>query len=83
MIARGQLVPRYRRDVHLKEPEEFQGPFCTRAQTIRYIDKDGQWAVVLFQYLRPDKTLGASGKPDPKRLRIGKTVFILDTHGRT
>lgn len=81
MIAEGLLIPQqpYLRDDHLKEPETWKGPRCTRSQMIRYIDRSGQWAVEVHQYLRQNGTLGASGKADPKRLRMGKTVFIAET----
>jgi hypothetical protein len=64
MIARGQLVPEYLRDYQLKAPEKrkYPEPYGTRSQTIRYYDSNGQWVVEIHQYLRPDKTLGASGK---------------------
>ena len=79
MIAHGRLVPTFRRDDHLKEPETVGQPWCTRSQTIRYGDEAGQWLVVVHQYLRPDGTLGASGRPDPKRLPLGNTVFVVET----
>ena len=79
MIAHGQLVPKCLRNGHLKGPEKrkYPEPYCTRSQTIRYCDSNGQWVVEVHQYLRPDGTLGASGKPDPKRLRVGNTVFTV------
>lgn len=79
MIADGKLVPKYLRDEQLKEPEKRRHPepHGTRSQTIRYSDTNGQWVAVVHQYLRPDGTLGATGKPDPKRLRVGNTVFIV------
>ena len=79
MIACGQLVPEYLRDYQLKAPEKrkYPEPYGTRSQTIRYYDSNGQWVVEIHQYLRPDKTLGASGKQDPKRLRFGNTVFSV------
>jgi hypothetical protein len=80
MIADGRLTLKYLRNDHLKEPETKGEPYCTRGQMIRYVDNDGRWAVEVFQYLRPDKTIGGGGKPDPKRLRIGNTVFIAETH---
>ncbi len=43
-------------------------PFCTQSQMVSYRDKDGNEIVRVHQYLRPDKSLGASGRPDPKRL---------------
>ena len=78
MIAGGQLNSLYLRNDHLKEPEKRGEPPCTHGQTIRYSDMDGQWVVVIFQYLRPDKSIGGSGRPDPKRLRIGNKIFIVD-----
>jgi hypothetical protein len=33
---------------------------------------------IVHQYLRPDGTLGASGLPDPKWLRDGDRILILD-----
>lgn len=78
MIADGLLVPKYLRNAHLKEPEKVGEKHCTRGQMIRYLDNSGQWVVEVFQYLRQDKTLGASGKPDPKRFRSGNTVFIVE-----
>lgn len=43
-------------------------PFCTRSQMISYRDPDGNELARAHQYLRPDGTIGASGRPDPKRL---------------
>jgi hypothetical protein len=43
-------------------------PFCTRSQLISYLDDAGQEVARVHQYLQPDGTLGASGRPDPKRL---------------
>lgn len=79
MIANRQLTPKYLRCDHLKEPEIRNEPHCTRAQMVRYVDNDGRWTVEIFQYLRPDGTIGASGKPDPKRMRVGNVVFVVDT----
>lgn len=78
MISSGQLTPQYLRDEPLKEPakRKYPEPDGTRSQVIRYYDSNGQWVVTIHQYLRPDGTLGATGKPDPKRLRIGHTIYI-------
>lgn len=77
LIVSRSLTAVYLRDAHLKEPRRGEKP-CTRAQMIRYIEKNGQWVVEVFQYLRPTGELGASGKPDPKRVRVKGTVFVLD-----
>ena len=52
-------------------------PFCTHGQMIRYISKSGSWCVEIFQYFRPDNKIGASGLPDPKRLRLRNTIYIV------
>lgn len=36
------------------------------------------WVVEVFQYLRPNGVIGTSGKQDPKRIRIGETIFALE-----
>lgn len=77
MIEDGALKPVYLRNDHLLNPERLGEPQCTRGQMIRYLDSKGRWLVEVFQYLREDGTLGASGKPDPKRLRLGQTVYAL------
>src|SRR5262245_4595038 len=64
------------RDVEIKNPKSWQGPQGTRSQTIRYF-KDKQWVVEVHQYLRPDSTLGASGRPDPKRLRMNGFIYTV------
>ena len=79
MIKAGQLVPKYLRNKHLMEPEKVGEPPCTHAQMVRYSDERGQWKVEFFQYQRADGTIGASGKPDPKRLRINSAIFVVDT----
>ncbi len=57
-------------------PLTFEPP-GTRSQMISYLDANGNEVARVHQYLRPDGTLGASGRPDPKRLQIGTTVYIL------
>ena len=74
-IIAGRLRPQYLRDRHLEAPAKGNPP-CTRRQLIRYWDPDGNPVVEVFQYLREDGTLGASGRPDPKRLWRGGQVFI-------
>ena len=43
-------------------------PYCTRSQMMSYRDQDGNEQARAHRYLRPDGTVGASGRPDPKRL---------------
>ena len=43
-------------------------PHCTRSQMVSYRDQESNEVARVHQYLRADGSLGASGKPDPKRL---------------
>ena len=52
-------------------------PPGTRSQMMSYRDgKDNEIARV-HRYLRPDGSLGASGKPDPKRLLKDNVLYRL------
>jgi len=51
-------------------------PFCTRSQMISYRDGTQEIARV-HQYMRTDGTIGASGKPDPKRLFENGVLYRL------
>lgn len=52
-------------------------PHCTRSQMISYRDSSGNEVARVHQYLRADGTLGASGRPDPKRLLVKGTLYRL------
>lgn len=52
-------------------------PFCTRSQMISYRDQSNNEVARAHQYLRTDGTLGASGKPDPKRVLFNGTLYRL------
>ena len=51
-------------------------PYCTHSQLLVYWESGNPVALV-HQYLRPDGKIGASGKPDPKRVVIGNRVIAL------
>jgi len=74
-ILDGRLVPYYLRHHHLDDPAARGEPWCTHAQMIRYCDGKGRWKVEVFRYLRPDGTIGASGKPDPKRIFMKGIIY--------
>lgn len=44
--------------------------YCSRSQVVRYLDDDRNLIAVVHQIRTPDGNLGASGKPDPKYLRL-------------
>ena len=52
-------------------------PHCTHSQMVSYRDANGNEMARVHQYLRPDGTIGASGKPDPKRMFLRDTLYRL------
>jgi hypothetical protein len=49
----------------------------TQSQEIGYYDSEGKEIARAHQYLQPDGTLGASKKPDPKRIVYQGTLYYL------
>ena len=66
-LQKGELTSIILRDRHptLNAAKE---PFCTRSQMVSYRSQDGNEVVRIHQYLRKTGEIGASGKPDPKRI---------------
>ncbi len=54
-------------------------PYCTVSQIVRYHKRNQKRVAVVHQYLRPNGTLGASGRPDPKSVRALGILYVLDT----
>jgi hypothetical protein len=52
-------------------------PFCTFSQMLSYRDTTNNEVARVHQYLRPDGSIGASGRPDPKRLCENGIIFRL------
>ena len=50
----------------------------TKSQIVAYINSNGQQIALVHQYLKPDGTLGGSGKPDPKELLEGQILYKID-----
>ncbi|MDP2674350.1 MAG: hypothetical protein Q8Q00_05525 [Dehalococcoidia bacterium] len=78
MIANGELTKEVLSDRDLKKWRERGQEEGTRSQVLRYLDAEGQWLVEVHQYLRPDGTLGGSGTPDPKRLRLEDKIVVVE-----
>ena len=76
-VKRGILRPRIISNNHPSSPLAKE-PFCTRSQYIIYVDRNGRKVAGVHQYLRTDGTIGASGRPDPKRLYIDGVVYVSD-----
>jgi len=75
-LLSGDLQGTLRKDRHLSRARaaNLGSPYCTRSQMLAYFDT-GQLVAIVHQYLQPDGTLGASGRPDPKWLRVGQDIW--------
>lgn len=72
----GEITTIIIRNTHQKVPPEGE-PICTWSQMVKYYSQDGEVLALVHQYLRPDGTIGASGKPDPKRLYLTNEILYL------
>jgi len=80
MIEDGTLTGQITRDRLMSDPSKIGAPPGTRWQYIRYSTQSGERLVDIHQFLLPDgKTLGASGKRDPKRMAIFGVVVYVGT----
>lgn len=52
-------------------------PDCFLTEILAYLDSLGREVARAERHLRDDGTVGASGKPDPKRIRVGDTIYVL------
>lgn len=75
-LLAGELVASKKRNSHTAPDGE---PYCTHSQIVNYYDKAGNRIAVVHQYERPDGTLGASGKPDPKRIWLEDRIISVRT----
>lgn len=73
---RGGLTQKLVDQSHVSSPRSGL-PICTWSQIIAYLDDKGSKVALVHQYLRPDGTLGASGRPDPKRLLLEGLLYIV------
>lgn len=65
-----------------KPAAKYKQPQGTISQRVAYENKDGEQIAVCHRYLQPGGKLGASGMPDPKEVRIGDTLYLLETDPR-
>jgi hypothetical protein len=72
-LGRGELLEGLWSDRHLRKPRK--EPYCTRSQVLIYWTPERTPVAMVHQYVRPDGSLGASGRPDPKLVVIGDTVY--------
>lgn len=53
-------------------------PPGTLSQIVAYQDSGGHTIAKVHQYLKPDGSLAASGKPDPKTLLVGGILYTVN-----
>lgn len=75
-LESGELVPLLKADRHPEHPLASE-PHCTRSQIVCYYTHQCELVAEVHQYLRPDGTLGASGRPDPKRLVFPDRIIAV------
>jgi hypothetical protein len=63
---------------HLADPQRSGQPHGTLSQIVIYIDASDLQVALVHQYLRPDGTLGGSGRPDPKKVLTDGVLYILE-----
>src|SRR5947208_2355540 len=69
----GYMVePRHKRNAGAGTP-----PDCVFTEIVAYLDNLGREIARAERHLRADGSVGASRKPDPKRIRVGDTLYLL------
>ncbi len=80
-LRTGRYKAAVRRSGHPSPPAAGE-PFCTRSQILELYDTaTGARVALVHRYLRPDVTLGASGRPDPKAVVIDGVLFYAGVSG--
>lgn len=81
LIAAGELVESVETD---KPPARANNqPPGTRSQILAYTDSNGDTVLRLHRYLRPNGSLGASGRPDPKYILYNGVIYKEAAHQMT
>jgi hypothetical protein len=66
--------------VNAERPASVETPTIppgSMSQEVSYYDQDNNEVARVHQYVKPDGTIGASGRPDPKRLFINGILYRL------
>ena len=72
---RGELTTKVKPgSKHAARPEANEPP-GTISHIVQYFDENGELIAKAHEYVRPDGSVGASGRPDPKWLRIGDRIL--------
>lgn len=74
----GEFIVRvhYNKHYNRRQAREKGFTYCTHSQAVRYyLDDETNLIAVMHQIRNPDGTLGTSGKPDPKFLKLGNQIL--------
>src|SRR5258707_1282052 len=74
-MQQGEFTAVLKKDV--LAPRKSWLPSGTRSQLVAYYNSAGTKIAIVHQYLKPDGTLGASGRPDPKLLLHRKVLYFI------
>ncbi len=77
--ACGELSVSVKTETHPTSPRA-PVPYCTLSQLLAYTNQRGLVVALAHQYLKPDGTIGASGRPDPKHLYENGILYRLAVH---
>jgi hypothetical protein len=73
--ASGELQIRVKPESEHPAPAAAEEPAGTLSHILQYFDSAGLLVAQAHEYLRPDGTVGGSGRPDPKWLFIDETIY--------
>ncbi len=80
-VQRGEIVEVVTRSSHPASPVAGE-PFCTRSQTVEYYDAEWVFVAMAHRYLRKDRAIGLSGRPDPKKVVVEGQLYRRGRHSR-
>ena len=74
---RGELIKAVQPGSEHPAPAAKGEPPGTISHIVNYFESNRQLVAIAHEYVRPDGSLGASGRPDPKWLRVDNRILKL------
>lgn len=74
-LSSGELTISVKRQTERLAPAHLGEPPGTVSHVLVYLDADGRAQAIAHEYLRPDGSIGASGRRDPKWLRFRGAIW--------
>ncbi len=76
LVGHGELTEKLIREG--KPSTAANEPPGTRSQVVAYLDRSGKQVCIVHRYLRPDGSLGGSGRPDPKKILKDGVIYVIE-----